>query len=232
MKRLSVCAIALLAGGCLGGDNTSVRSTLVFDMNVHGQEWLFGGADFPAAQSGAVGIVGDLRALPAPFNTATNALYLKGTNVGGDLFMFGKKYFSGLDGNTSYDVTLETEFATAYDGGCTTGPGPVTFIKMGVTGTEPLASADQQGILRFNFDKGTGSSGGDFVSGGDIRNSNSGCPSPGTYNGRVTPLRNQTFTLTTDPNGGIWLWVGTQSSFVGEHEIFIIAMRLTIQPTS
>ena len=229
MRRLASVALVVLAAGCLGSGDNMVRQTLTFDMNLVGQEWLVGGADFPEAQAGAVGIVGDLRPLPAPLSTARNALYLKGTNVGGELFMFQKKYFTGLPPSTSYSASMEAEFATAYHGGCTAGPGPVTFIKMGAAGPEPLVNPDQQGVLRFSLNKGTGGSGGDFVSGGDIRNPNSGCPANGTFNSRVTLLRNQQVVLNTDLDGGIWLFVGTQSSFVGEHEIYLIALRLTIE---
>lgn len=229
MQRLACGTVALLAAGCLGSTESTLKQSLTFDMNIVGQGWVAGATGFPESQGALVDLVGELRPLPAPLSGQRNALYLKGTNPGGELFLFQKKYFEGLPANTTYAVSLEVEFATAYHGGCTTGPSPVTFIKVGASGLEPLISIDGQGVRHFSLNTGTGASAGDFVSGGDIRNELAGCPAPGTFGTRVTLIRNQQAPLVTDATGGIHLFVGTQSSFVGEHEIYILALRLTLE---
>jgi hypothetical protein len=229
MKRLLCLPAALLAAGCLGDGDFTVRNTLDFDFNVHGLEWFGGGADFPASDAAAVGLVGDLRPLPAPLNTTLVGLYLSGTNVSGDLFMFQKKHWTGLAAGATYQVSLQLEFVTNYHAGCTTGPGPVAFIKLGATATEPLPIEDAQGVLRMNIDKGTGANPGGFVQLGDIRNTLTGCPAAGTFGPRTTTITLQPTELVTDAEGGFWTFIGIQSSFLGFQEVYFLGMRLVIE---
>lgn len=230
MRRLAACAaVALAAAGCLGPTDSVFKFTLDFDFNVFGENFFPGGADFPEAQSGAVGVFGSLRALPAPLNTARSALYLSGTNVSGDLFLFTKKYVTGLTATKTYRASMQLEFVTNYHAGCTTGPGPNTVVKLGASTTEPLAVADNQGVFRMNINKGAGTSPGDYLQFGDIRNSETGCPTTGTFGAKGTLLKTQPINVTTDANGAFWLWLGTQSSFVGFHEIYFTGMRLVVE---
>jgi hypothetical protein len=90
MRRLSLTAL-ILAAGCLGTSDAVVRNTLDFDFNVHGADHIAGVADVLQSELGAVGLVGDLRPLPAPLPTTRNAIYLSGNNVSGDLFLFQTK---------------------------------------------------------------------------------------------------------------------------------------------
>lgn len=228
MKRLSPTA-ALLLAGCLGTTEATVRNTLDFDFNVHGADHIAGVADVLESEVGAVGLVGDLRPLPAPLPTTRNAIYLSGTNVSGDLFLFQKKRWSGLPGNRTFTVSIQTEFVTNYHSGCTTGPGPAAFIKLGATLTEPLPAVDAQGVLRMNINKGAGINPGDFLQFGDIRNAEADCPSPGTYSPRLTSVMTQPTQMVTDVDGGFWTFIGIQSSFIGHQEIWFTAMRLIVE---
>jgi hypothetical protein len=232
MKRLLFLPTAFLAAGCLGSGDFSVRNTLDFDFNVHGLEWFGGVADVPAAQVADVGLIADLRSLPSPLNTTLVGLYLSGTTVGGDLFMFQKKHWSGLTAGATYTISLQVEFASNYHAGCTTGPGPVAFIKMGATATEPLAIADQQGILRMNIDKGAGINPGGFVQLGDIRNTITGCTAPSTFGPRTTTIITQPTPLITDTEGGFWTFIGVQSTFAGTAELHLLGMRLVVEGTN
>lgn len=134
-------------------------------------------ADYPAAQAAAVGFVGDVRSLPAPLTTKVG-LHLSGTNVSGDLFMYQTRYVTGFPSNHSYNATLQVEYASNIHDWCSPGAGPSTFITAGVTSTPPAAAADGQGVLRVNFDKGVGISGGNFTQLGDIRSELTGCLHP------------------------------------------------------
>lgn len=229
MKRVACAGLVFLAAGCLGPTDSQVTNTFDFDFNVFGENFFAGGADFPESQAAAVGAFGALRTLPAPLNTAQRALYLSGTNVGGDLFLFQKKYIIGLPENRSFSASMQVEFVTNYHAGCTTGPGPLTFVKLGVTTAEPLAAPDGQGVLRMNLDKGAGTSPGNYVQFGDIRNAETGCPATGTFGPKGSVLKNQPTTLVTDANGGFWLFLATQSSLVGPHEIYFTGMRLVLK---
>lgn len=228
MKKL-LPAAALLLAGCLGATDLSPGFTIPYDFNALNTGWVAGAADYPASQTAAVGLVGDVRNLPAPLATTSVGLYLKGTNVSGDLFLYQTRYVTGFAANHTYTATLQVEYASAIQQDCTTGPGPVTFIKAGVTATAPVVTADAQGVLRLNIDKGTGTSPGAFTQLGDITSGLPGCPTPGTYSAWGTPIRQQTMPLVTDAAGGFYIFIGTQSSFVGTHEIFFTRMNLSLE---
>jgi hypothetical protein len=229
MKRTLFAAAALVLAGCLGSTDLSPGFTIPYDFNVLKDGWVAASADYPADQAAAVGFVGDVRNLPAPLLTTSVGLYLSGTNVSGDLFMYQLRYVTGFPANTTYNATLQVEYSTNIHSGCTDGPGPVTFIKAGVTSTQPVVTADAQGVLRLNIDKGAGASGGVFTQLGDITSGLAGCPTPGTYSAWGTPIRSQSMPVVTDASGGFFIFLGTQSSFVGFHEIYFTRMNLTLE---
>ena len=104
------------------------------------------------------------------------------------------------------------------------------MIKAGVTSTQPVVTTDGQGIRRLNIDKGTGiTNGGNFLQLGDITSGLAGCPTPGTYSAWGTPVRTQSTPLVTDATGGFFIFIGTQSSFVGAHQIYFTRMLLTLE---
>lgn len=229
MKRAALPAAAgLLLAGCLGATDLTPRITIPYDFNVLSSGWAAGSADYPAAQA-AVGFVGDVRNLPTPLTTTSVGLYLRRNNVIGDLFMYQLRYVTGFPPNKTSTATLQVEYATNIHGGCTTGAGPLTVIKAGVSATQPIVTTDAQGVLRVNIDKDAGTAAGQFTQLGDITSGLAGCPSPGTYSTWGTPIRTQPTPVVTDASGGFFLFIGTQSSFVGQHEIFFTRMNLTLE---
>lgn len=223
-------AALLLLAGCLKVGPDANSTTLDFDMSIPNQAagWETGGADYPAAREADVNVVGAVRTLPSPLPTAQTALYQSGTNVTGDLFLFLKKRWTGLFPLTRYAVAIAVEYATDVHSGCTTGVGPGVVIKAGATELEPQAVPDNQGVNRMNIDKGAQTAAGDFVQLGDIRNGLSGCPTPGTFALRSTAREQQPVSITTDIDGAFWLFVGTQSSALARHEIYITHIRVTL----
>ena len=218
-------ATLLFAAGCL--DTSTPTISLDFDLtqNGVGDTWDGGIADVAAAQAVNVTQVTDRRAIPG---TTTNVLYQSGTNVAGDLFVFQKKYWTNFFPLTRYKAALQVQFVSAVHSGCTTGVGPSVVIKAGVSGEEPRSDADANGVLRLSLDKGTGTAAGDFAQLGDIRNSESGCPAVGTLSAKSTSIVEQHAELITDAAGGFWMFVGTQSSFAGRHELYIVRVHLNL----
>lgn len=227
MKWYSGAAALLLLAGCLNATDTSSTISLPFDFDEVGEGWTAGVADVPETELLNVNLAGDLRVLPSPLPDR-NSLYLAGTNVGGTIFMFQQRRFTGLLPNEQYEVALEAEFATNFHQGCSTGIGPATFLKAGVSLIEPAAEVDAQGILRMTIDKGTGATAGDYAQLGDIRNGASGCPSPGTYTIQTTVMRSQPLGLVTDAFGGFWLWIGIESTAAGRPEIYLGGVIVTL----
>lgn len=227
MKRYSGAAALLLLAGCLNAADSTNTISLPFDFDVVGEGWTAGVADVPETELQNVNFVGELRVLPSPLPNR-DALYLAGDNVSGSIFMFQQHRFTGLLPNEQYEVALEAEFATTYHQGCTSGIGPATFLKAGVSLVEPAVEPDGQGILRMTIDKGTGATAGDYTQLGDIRNGASGCPAPGTYTIQTTIMRSQQLRLVTDAFGGFWLWIGIESTAAGRPEIYLGGVIVTL----
>jgi hypothetical protein len=225
----ALAALLLSSSGCLDiGDAANTR-TLDFDFTQSGlaTPWTLGVADVPADRVAEVTAEGDERGVPAELSTTAKSLYQSGTNVTGDLFLFQKLYLTGLAPNFTFKISVQVGFVTNYHSGCTTGVGPAVVLKAGVTATEPLAIADAQGVLRMNLDKGAGTAAGDFIQLGDIRNGLLGCPTTGSYALNATSKLKQTVNLTTDELGGLWFFLGTQSSAVGQrHAIYLTQLRV------
>jgi len=221
-------AVALLLSACL--DVAPTATVLDFNFTQPGiaDNWVAGVADVPEARLAEVNLAGDLRALPPAFSTGSS-LYQAGTNVSGDLFVFQKKYLCCVHFGTDYRVSIQVAFVTDVHSGCTTGVGPAVVIKAGVSSDEPIAQADAQGVLRMNLDKGTGTAAGRFTQLGDIRNGLTGCPSPGTFSLNSTSFPQQSEIVHTDGLGAFWVFIGTQSSFPGRHEIYLINLRLRLE---
>lgn len=226
MKRYFGAAGILLLTGCLNTEPTA--SIFDFDMNIVGENWTPRAANVPADRLAEVGVVGEWRELPAPLPTARKAVYLAGTNVTGDLFLFTQKRFTGLAPNTTLTASFAVQFATNIHLGCTTGIGPTTLIKAGTSLAELTSEPDNQGILRVSANVGAHASAGDFTLLGDIRNGLPDCPTPGTFASRTTITQTQAITFTTDFDGGFILFVGLDSNVVGPIEFYLIAVRMSI----
>lgn len=225
MKRYLGAAITLLLAGCLNTE--PLASVFDFDMNVVGENWTPKAANVPAARLAEVGVVGDWRPLPAPLPTTRKAVYLAGTNVTGELFLFTQKRFTGLAPNQTFTASFTVQYATSLHADCPIGSG-LTFIKAGVSLLELTSEPDNQGILRVSADVGEHGTQGDFTLLGDIRNGLPGCPTPGTFASKTTLTQTQEITFTTDFDGGFILFVGLDSNAPGPIEFYLIAVRMTI----
>lgn len=226
MKRYIGAAIYLLLAGCLNTE--PVASIFDFDMNIVGENWTPRAANVPADRLVEVGVVGDWRALPDPLPTARKAVYLAGTNVTGNLFLFTQKRFTGLAPNSTFTASFAVQFATDIQSGCSIGSG-TTYIKAGTSLAELTSEPDNQGILRVSANVGEHTTAGDFTLLGNLRNALAGCSTPGTFGSNTTITQTQVATFTTDFDGGFILFVGLDSNIVGPLEVYIIAVRMTIQ---
>ena len=223
----------LLLSNCLDVSGSNI-TTLAFDFSDTsqglGEGWIVGVADVPADRVNEVDLAGEYTTLPAPLS-AFNGIRQSGTSISSNLFVFHKKFIQGpatWPPGTAFHVALDMVLVSDQQSGCTTGPGPAVVVKAGVSGDEPLATADAQGILRLNLDKGTGTSAGAFTQLGDIRNSLTGCPTPGGWQARGTVRGTQTEVLTINELGGFWIFFGTQSAFNGRHDVYFTQVRLSL----
>ena len=224
-------AASLLSVGCL--DTTGSNSVnLPFDFTNPSQPigdgWTGVIADVPADRVAEANLVSSFRSLPAPFG-AYVGIEQGATSVNGGVFVFHKKWIgSPWPPGRAFSIRLNMTFMSNVAIGCA--GGTAVFVKAGVSGIEPVVAADGQGVLRLNLDKGTGNAGGRFIKFGDITNGVSGCPTEASWTYRETQTLNQTETLTIDENGGFWIFMGTQSTFAGSHDIYLLGIRIILTP--
>jgi len=92
------------------------------------------------------------------------------------------------------------------------------FVKTGASPTEPMVAADNQGMLSLNLDKGNQSqSGHDAAMVGNVSLPARGRADHG-YVSRNNYRAQQT--ATTDAEGRLWLFFGTDSGFEGLTELW------------
>lgn len=226
-------ATSLFSLGCLDVSGSNLIN-LPFDFTNPSQPvgtgWTGVIADVPADRVADAQLVNAFKSLPAPYDAYTG-IEQGATSVNGGVFVFHKKWIASpwIPGR-SFTVRLDMTFMSNVAAGCTATGGTAIFLKAGVSGTEPIVAADPQGILRLNLDKGTGNAAGRFVKFGDITNGVAGCPTEASWTYRQTQTLSQTETLTIDPNGGFWIFFGTQSLFAGRHDIYLLGISVYLLP--
>ena len=167
--------------------------------------------------------------LPAPLNTTDGALRLSGINKSDDLFMFIKKKITGLEAGKKYTVNLTIDFATNVANnmvGIGGSPGESVFVKAGAVALEPKKMINtSENWFRMNIDKNNQSnSGNDMKVIGNFANGTN----VNTYTikqlSTITPI-----TVQANPQGEIWLVVGTDSGFEGRTTIYYNSVKATIK---
>jgi hypothetical protein len=178
--------------------------------------------------------------LPAPLND-TSGVFLAGTNVSDDLFMYMTRLVSGLVPNTRYRVDLDVTFASDVPPGCFGiggAPGESVYIKAGGTGVQP-ANIQRPGspaaFVTTNFDHaGQHMSGANDRVIGDFAHGGGGCGddprNPGIWKRATLSTNGQGVVVSTDANGRLWLIVGTDSGYEGRTKIYYLAVSATLTP--
>jgi hypothetical protein len=167
--------------------------------------------------------------LPAPLNTTDGTLRLSGINKSDDLFMFIKKKITGLEAGKKYTVNLTIDFATDVANnmvGIGGSPGESVFVKAGAIALEPMKMINtSENWFRMNIDKNNQSnSGNDMKVIGNFANGTN----INTYTikqlSTITPI-----TVQANPQGEIWLVIGTDSGFEGRTTIYYNSVKATIK---
>ncbi|WP_266368910.1 hypothetical protein [Tellurirhabdus rosea] len=165
--------------------------------------------------------------LPAPLDRSKKALMITGHNRSDDMFMFVKRKVTGLQPNTTYRLIFEVELASQYpeDGiGIGGSPGGSVYLKAGASATEP-AKVKKGTFFDFNLDKGNQAVGGrDAVLLGNV-----GIPGS-DYSYKLIQRKNseQGFAVTTNAQGELWLFVGTDSGFEGQTTLYYNRIKVTV----
>ncbi|MCL4865330.1 MAG: hypothetical protein KJZ47_05510 [Gemmatimonadales bacterium] len=233
---LAAACTALLSSACLldtGEPDTSFIADYQFGVGQTASGWAAGAVDFPAAEEGDVGFVGDVRVRPEETLDLAPALYLQGANVSGDLFMYWYRMIDGFVPNAEYTIGVDIEYSSRFGRDCTTGAGPTTWIKAGAVGVEPSRSVDQSGNYRLNVDKGQHATGGATVlSLGDLRTNAPGCIVNGPYSVWGRHSGQDALRVRASAAGQLWLIFGIESTAAGTLTMYINRFGVRFRPVS
>ncbi len=203
------------------------------------QGWLVGVSDYSPGQESSIDFTARLRDLPRELDAVGTGLYLEGTNVSDDLFMFLERELGRADGlvpGQAYTVTFRLRFASNAPSGCIGiggAPGESVYLKAGASPADPQVVFDPvQDLFVMNVDKGNQSQGGPAASVvGDIANGvpcDEALPDPEYVT--LTRVHTHERPVTADAEGRLWLLVGTDSGFEGPTGLYYQAISVTLEP--
>ena len=227
---LSLCLFLLALVSCSGGYEKEYQFTYTF--NEDQEDWVTDFADLPADFDEAFyELDSGWGALPS--GLGGNAIYLSGHNHSDDLFMFLKTQIDGLKPDTRYQVLFSIDLASNTPEGMMGiggSPGESVYVKAGATTNKPEVIEDTDGWLRMNIDKGNqASEGEDMFNLGTLANPNIDLD---TFTGEEFALmtldsQDRVFSVTTDPDGNVWIIAGTDSGFEGPTTVYYDKVLIT-----
>ncbi len=189
-------------------------------------------ADYPLGDSVFYQLEFTRAPLPAPLPGSQYGLKIKGSNHSDDLFMFLKKRFSGLQPNTTYQVTIAVDFASKAPTrafGVGGAPGEGVTLKAGVTLTEPLKIPTLKGDYRMNIDKANQAQPGtDMDTIGHVGVTDTTTVFTLIHRSNAT----HPFTITTDATGAVWVCIGTDSGFEALTELYYKEIKVVFSSPS
>lgn len=221
-------------------ESASEGIDLTYSFDTSNQGWSAGFADYPAGQETFYELESGARPLPSELGkTGANGFYLSGVNRSDDLLMYlwtkiGRE--QGLKANTTYRLDYTVDFASnvpqhCHGAGGAEGEG--VTLKVGGSGKAPVAAVDPQGLLRLNWDIGSQTHGGsDASAAGHIANQFT-CEEMGQNVRPYTLIQRRhhhTHAARTDVDGGLWLFVGTDSGFEARTSLFFSRIKVKLTP--
>lgn len=233
VRLLLLSILVLPATAAATEDGSGLERSFGFQIETEG--WLPFVADLPLdADLEIYELLLGWRPLPSDLDGA--GLYSQGHNRSSDLWLGWKARVEGLVPNTTYDIDWNLVLASNIPGGMVGiggAPGESVFVKVGAATVEPVAVLDDDGWLRLNVDKGNQSQGGaDAVVIGSVANPEL---DPENADGSTFALMELSgigvgSTGTTDADGDLWLFVGTDSGFEGLTTLYYDAIEVALAP--
>ncbi len=173
---------------------------------------------------------------PAEVNGDKKALMLSGQNASDDLFMYVKNQLTAEDGikpDTTYKIRFEVEFATHAPAGAVGiggPPGEAVWVKVGASPMEPVPVEENGNnpYYRMNVDKGIQNNDGEHALRiGDV--SKPTCDDFDTYELKVLNNTEEPLEISSDNEGNLWIFVGTDSGFEGRTTLYYTAIRVSLE---
>lgn len=165
---------------------------------------------------------------PANLTKQGKALMLSGQNSSDDLFMYVKKQLTATEGikpDTTYLVSFSVEFATDAPAGVMGiggPPGEAVWVKVGAAPIEPIPVVEANSphpLFILNVDKGhQNEDGAHAIRVGDVAKVVN--EEFGVYELKTLNEKELTLEVTSDKDGKLWIFVGTDSGFEGTTTLY------------
>jgi hypothetical protein len=228
---MKISALPLLAGSVLLLIGCDIEyGTLpehYYDFRHGNQQWQAGFSDYPSDNADIYQLESGMRDLPTGFSG--KGFYLAGMNRSDDLFMYIKKQITGLQPSTRYQLSVSVRFLTNAGADCVGiggAPGEAVYLKFGYATTEP-----KQAGYYLNADKGNQSQDGSQARViGNIAASGINCDGQQFASKTVSGSGNTPLQFTSNADGSIWVFIGTDSGFEGLTRLYYQELELRILP--
>ncbi|MFT7397561.1 MAG: hypothetical protein ACI832_000794, partial [Rheinheimera aquimaris] len=146
-----------------------------------------------------------------------------------DLFMYIKRKITGLEPATRYQLSVSVRFLTDAASDCMGvggAPGESVYLKFGYASQEP-----QQSGYYLNVDKGNQSQDGSNARViGNIASGEISCDSDKFASKIVSGSGNTPLQFTSNADGSIWVFLGTDSGFEGLTRLYYRELELRFTP--
>lgn len=223
---LTVCSLLALTG-CDNEFKLGADADVVSYSFQHGaQNWTAGFADYPSNDAATYELASGLRNLPTGFQGS--GFMLSGHNRSDDLFMFLKRKISGLSPSSKYKAQLKVTFLSNAGVGCMGiggAPGESVWLKFGYADKEP-----KQDGFTLNVPKGDQSQDGAQAKvQGDVAVADAKCDGS-VYKAKTLKNSEKTLDITTNADGSVWLFVGTDSGFEGKTTLYYQNVEVRFTP--
>lgn len=218
-------AICLFGGlwlltGCelsVGNSNDQDEPHYAFDFEQSDHGWQAGFSDYPKDNADIYELASGRKALPS--DAQKQGFMLSGHNRSDDLFMYLKGQFTGLAASSRYQANIQLTLLTSAGEGCAGAggaPGESVWVKFGFAETEP-----KQVDYYLNQDKGNqGNSGKNANIIGNVAASGANCEGSQYVEKRLASTALTQLQFTTNSDGSIWLFVGTDSGYEGKTTLY------------
>jgi hypothetical protein len=224
---LTITILVIPATGC-GGDKGPLD--LNFDLSQDAGGWGGGFVDLPVDYEQDSYQL-DFGYIDSPLGG--KAFMISSMNRSDDIFMYIKKQLTSADGlkpKTTYMVKIEVTFATSAPAGAMGvggAPGEAVYVKVGASSIEPLP-VDKGGSYELSVDKGQQGTGGyDAVVVGNVAKVVS--DDFDTYELKTLNNLDNPIEVTTDADGNMWIFIGTDSGFEGLTTLYYTEVNVTLE---
>ncbi|MBX2965063.1 MAG: hypothetical protein KF845_02875 [Cyclobacteriaceae bacterium] len=216
--------VATLAGCSMSNDNIRVFS-YSFEFSNSDGGWYGDFADYPEDDSVFYELKFKRDTVPGT-KGARKGLMLSGNNRNHDLFMFVRNKLTGLKPNTTYRVLFNVRFASKENTsaiGASKTPGEIVFVKAGAMRERPEKILEE-GMYRMNVDVGSlALAGNDVLTLGHIGVATTTTAFTEVYRNNNS---SNSFLITTNHVGEVWVLVGTDSGYEGVTTIYYTAIDI------